>query len=457
MASLQEATIRSLLEEVQAGRGDKAYHALLEGQVQLDWFDSPNREILFFALQQQGLFTPYDLAEHFKAHTRILEHIAKLHNELLDEYPGAFYTYLPNLYPDYQNRQLNRQLSELAALAPHMSYEEKVGKLMLIKQGLDLGVLQSDLVSAEEASQRAIAVVDMLQRGEKDKFIVPTGYSLLDSRLDGIMRGDVMCLIAPTGVGKSAFASGVIQHNARRGNVCLVESLEMTSEVWAMRASASNLSINQKALIRQTASPTEYEAFKDDLANMGGLPIEFNRKSRVTLEDIARHIAYVKNKYGRIDLLVVDYGRLVNHPNSNPVIQANEIAIGLKYLANDTVNDDDSKLAVFVVWDMPKKDNAPDFMPNKSDAMYGGVYTFADVFSLTFPFAYKDSHRSRIEYYAKQLGYDEWEVDDAFLSEEGRTRAWCKIVKARHSLDNELFTGFTYKGEYTRWEIEENG
>lgn len=449
MASLQDALVRTLLEEVQAGRGQEAYQALLDNGVKPEMFDTPNQEVIFFALHEKCDFTPLALAKQFRQQPAILSHIASLQSEL--DYPKAFYGYVLDIYQDWQNRALDRDIAELASLAPHLTYEEKSARLLGLRSRLDTSLVQSDLVSAYEASQQAMGIVDQFQRGEKDKLLLPTGYHLLDQKFDGMMRGEVMAFMGATGIGKSALANGIIQHCASLGYVCLVESLEMPAEVWMLRGAASNTEINQKTLIRQTANEQDYDTFRQSLAQIGELPIVFNRFGEVTLKNIAEHIAYAQYKYGRLDLLVVDYGRLIKHSNANPAVQATEIANGLKMLVRDTINDDGTKLAGFVIWDMVKKDNTPDFMPNKSDAMYGGIYTFADVFSLAFPYAYKDTHEGQIRKYLRALRYDEDVIDKFWLTEKARHSAICKIIKARNSQDNELFTGFVFEGEYTKW------
>lgn len=66
--------------------------------------------------------------------------------------------------------------------------------------------------------------------------ITPTGYTNIDYYVGGLRKGAVMIIAARPGVGKSALMLGIARNIAKRGDCCLIFTLETSAESLIRRA-----------------------------------------------------------------------------------------------------------------------------------------------------------------------------------------------------------------------------
>lgn len=194
-----------------------------------------------------------------------------------------------------------------------------------------------------EISDAFNEVVDKFSKIAKDKGAfrgVTTGIKALDEVLHGLQKSDLILLAARPSEGKTSLAMNFIENAAILGKAtCLVFSLEMSKVQLAQRMLCSHARVSMSKALNGTLEMREWEQLWAAKEELGNTNILIDDTSSITPSDMISKCRRVKAKYGKLDLVMVDYIQLMTSGkksnSDNRQQEVSEISRKLKLLARE--------------------------------------------------------------------------------------------------------------------------
>ena len=183
-------------------------------------------------------------------------------------------------------------------------------------------------VAVQEALDRIDAVAT-----RQEHLGLPTGFWQFDSDIGGLFAGELSILAADASIGKSALAMQIAYHNAARGKLVYVASLEMAPVELMTRLLCGEADVSSRLVRTARLS-------KDDMAAIASAGSEAAQASMVlhcrgglTAGDIGREARRLARN--GLSLVVVDYLQLLTPEDTrvNREQQISRMAWSLKSLA----------------------------------------------------------------------------------------------------------------------------
>jgi replicative DNA helicase len=182
---------------------------------------------------------------------------------------------------------------------------------------------------------------------------VPTGLDELDRMLGGLHKSDLVILAARPSMGKTALATNIAYHAAKRckrslgpngmmktdeGAVVGFFSLEMSSDQLAARVLADVSGVPSDKMRRGDLTNHDYEQIREAAAGMENIPLYIDDMGGISISQIAARARRMQRTHG-LDLLIIDYLQLItpstNRRNDGRVQEVTEITKSLKALAKE--------------------------------------------------------------------------------------------------------------------------
>lgn len=271
------------------------------------------------------------------------------------------YVLLQDQYRD-EHPEASERLAEIigtiAALENFPAYEEivaaKARSRRLIEVAGQIGQIATSEVSIDEQLGQAQKLVLALAKGQaKDttdigflvkKFVdhldsithnkdgLMTGLDVVDRRLNGVRRGDLMIVAARPSMGKTTYALNIALAAARAGKKTLVFSLEMPAEqvIAKLASSASSIAISDF----MDGSATDNSQLGQVLDEISNLPIAIDDTPALTIHQVAVRARRAAIE-SPLDLIVLDYIGLVAGETDSRTENVSRISAGLKALARE--------------------------------------------------------------------------------------------------------------------------
>ena len=175
----------------------------------------------------------------------------------------------------------------------------------------------SDFVSIKE-SARVVGEKIQTSHGSSDSITgLPTGYSHLDTLINGLGKNELVILAARPAVGKSAFALNIAYNAASKTNrPVAIFSLEMSNEQILKRFFAMRSGIYSDNIQKGILSRDERLKLKETENELADVPIYIDDSSSSSIDDIVLKSRKLKEAKGDIALIVVDYIGLINDPKN---------------------------------------------------------------------------------------------------------------------------------------------
>ncbi|HNM78618.1 MAG TPA: replicative DNA helicase [Tepidiformaceae bacterium] len=169
---------------------------------------------------------------------------------------------------------------------------------------------------------------------------IRTGFSDLDTLLNGLKRSDLVIIGARPSVGKSSFALGIARNAAieQRANVAFF-SLEMSSEQLAIRMLSAESGVDSTRLRLGQNTEIEERRVVAAAARLSEANIWFDDSAMLTAAELRAKARRLAGEAKQLDLIVIDYLQLMqgegNSGRENRVQEISYISRMLKGLARE--------------------------------------------------------------------------------------------------------------------------
>lgn len=165
-----------------------------------------------------------------------------------------------------------------------------------------------------------------------------TGYGSFDAMTGGLQPGQVMILAARPGMGKTTFAQNIALNIALRGGVVVLFSLEMDKKQLTKRFISMVTGVSGERMKNpKTLCAQEWMKIQAAQEAFDALNIEIIDNTRLNPLQLTAQIHQIKERYGRLDLVLIDYIGLITpirrHTSINKEQEISEISREIKLMS----------------------------------------------------------------------------------------------------------------------------
>ncbi len=196
------------------------------------------------------------------------------------------------------------------------------------------GPASESLVDAPTAAMAFLDHVDaVMERGEQCGMM--TGLLKFDEKYGGLFPGEYAILAADSSAGKTSLGAQIANHNAGRGRLVYVASLEMETVELTQRLVCEIASVNSRLIRTRRLTPEDRTKLSDGAAEFATRTIRIDPRTDLKVSDIRR--AARRLLRDNLALVMVDYIGLVEPDDlkTNREQQVARISRGLKNLAKE--------------------------------------------------------------------------------------------------------------------------
>ena len=182
-------------------------------------------------------------------------------------------------------------------------------------------------------------LIERLKAGPSPHDCIPTGFSELDSAMDGGLRSGEFCVIAGgTSSGKSALmCQFVVEAALRRGKKVLIFSLEMGRDEYMLRIKSQISGIALSRIRKRHLNPNEIAEMESQLEILDAAQLVIDDGSSNTIAQVQNRAKAWALRHGSPHLIVIDYlQRLLSHDHrATEESETHRKAHGMKTLARE--------------------------------------------------------------------------------------------------------------------------
>ena len=196
--------------------------------------------------------------------------------------------------------------------------------------------IRGEFIALRKALEENFDMLDELYRNKGQLRGVPTGFKILDSKLNGFRPSNLIILAARPSVGKSALLLNVAQYAAVHHKVPIaIFSLEMSVDELVTRMVAAQSNIDSFKITSGQLSDDELAAYGEASGVLADAPIYIDDTPSITIMELRTKARRLHIEKG-IQMVIVDYLQLMRGRNmENRVQEVSEISWGLKALARE--------------------------------------------------------------------------------------------------------------------------
>jgi replicative DNA helicase len=188
-------------------------------------------------------------------------------------------------------------------------------------------LLQASLDRLEELYERGDSITG-----------VPTGYTDLDERLNGLQPGALYIVGARPAMGKSAFALGIASHaSLDMKRPSLFFSMEMSHLELTQRLLCADAKVDSSRMRNGRLQADDWPKITASVGRLAEAPIYIDDNPHLTIMEIRGKARRLKAKVGDLGVVIIDYLQLMTGRTSaeNRQVEVAEISRGLKILARE--------------------------------------------------------------------------------------------------------------------------
>ncbi len=215
----------------------------------------------------------------------------------------------------------------------------EAGLLEVSEKGVSDGFQSLDQIVAN-----SFGTIDNLYKQSREVTGLATDFYELDRMTSGLQKGELVIIAARPSMGKTAFAINMAQNAAvNHGAVVAVFSLEMSKESLLRRMLASQAWVDQRKLQTGFIAREDQEKLQRALNELVESQVFIDDTAGISLAEMRAKSRRLRQKAGKLDLIVVDYLQLMSAtlPSAggkryeNRVQEVAAISRGLKALAKE--------------------------------------------------------------------------------------------------------------------------
>ena len=166
---------------------------------------------------------------------------------------------------------------------------------------------------------------------------LPTGFEVIDYRLNGLKPQDFIVIAARPSMGKTTICVNIAEHNALKGEVVLIFSMEMSAASLMEKMISSVGGVPLKAIKNGSflTDQEQTEGFKAATLRLRESGVVIDDRPGLSITEMRASAMKVKRKFGKLGLIVVDYIGLARGEGQNREQEVASVSRGLKGLAKE--------------------------------------------------------------------------------------------------------------------------
>lgn len=165
---------------------------------------------------------------------------------------------------------------------------------------------------------------------------VATGFADLDSLTSGLHPGDLIIIAGRPSMGKTTLAINIAENVSVAGGVALVVSLEMSAQQLAERSISRFGEIDSRRMRNGQLSQSDYTALTGALGRLQNQQLIIaDDPALASVSRLRLAARKVKQRAGRLDLIVIDYLQLMRGDGNNRNEELGGITRALKLIARE--------------------------------------------------------------------------------------------------------------------------
>lgn len=218
--------------------------------------------------------------------------------------------------------------------------EDDIGDILDRSEQLLYSVSQDsvnkDFIHVKDILEVTFERLDELSKNKDELRGVPTGYKTLDKMLMGLQKENLIILAARPSMGKSSFASNIVEYAAiKKKKSVVIFSLEMGREMVIDRMVSSQGGIDNWKIATGNLDDTDFEKYGIAAGELADASIFIDDTPGISLLDMRTKARRLSMEHP-IDLIVVDYLQLIRGSKAESRVQeVSDISQGLKNLARE--------------------------------------------------------------------------------------------------------------------------
>jgi replicative DNA helicase len=206
---------------------------------------------------------------------------------------------------------------------------------------------QRNRASLSFAKEATGHVLELAERREVQRRLVPTGWVDLDKATGGLPIGAVTVIAGRPGMGKSTIGTGIARNVAKTGTGVLILSLEMPADDITARIlsdecfTTSATTCPYRNILEGDLDALQLDRLKERAPTVEALPLAIEQKGALTLEEVSSRIRQVRavmdRKGIRLEVVIVDHMGLMGASRARKSVyeEVTEISHGLLRIARD--------------------------------------------------------------------------------------------------------------------------
>lgn len=231
--------------------------------------------------------------------------------------------------------EFSDEVQGLALRADGMTAQERIdeaaGKILALAEG---GAGKDEPKSMSELLGAVVNAIEARRERGGEVSGLPTGFSDLDEKLDGLKAGDLIILAGRPSMGKSALALNIAENVALSGKPVMVFSLEMSDAQLITRALSSVGRINSKTLASGRLTDDDWDRVTNAMGRLHVAPLIIDQTPALSAGQM-RARARRQKRRGGLALIVIDYLQLMRGQGENRHQELSAITKALKAMAKD--------------------------------------------------------------------------------------------------------------------------
>lgn len=198
---------------------------------------------------------------------------------------------------------------------------------------------QRGMISVDDVMSNVIEQMRQLQDNPDGMIGIPTSFTELNNKTQGLQNGDLIIVAARPSMGKTTFAMNLVQDVLFRTNkVAIVFSLEMPAESIVMRLLSSFGGINQSNIRSGQLSESEWAKTMTAITHLSDKRLYIDDSTALPPSEVRSRCRRIAKKHdNNIGIVMIDYLQLMKVPSmdGNRVAEISEISRSLKALARE--------------------------------------------------------------------------------------------------------------------------